>query len=135
MAEKGRAAYVTGGANGIGKAIVEMLVDRGAKVFIADRDIASAESLAATLNKNGAVVSYHKVDLTDWNQQVQAFEAAIAEFKRIDYVFPIAGIGEGKWLPNPSPLSGFQKPDLAVLDLDLTAVFYTAALAIQQFRR
>lgn len=73
--------------------------------------------------------------MTDWDQQVEAFETAIAEFGRIDYVFPAAGIAEGTWLPNPGPTTGFQKPGLTVMDLDLTAVFYTVALAIQQFRR
>lgn len=31
--------------------------------------------------------------------------------------------------------SGFEKPDLTVIDLDLTGVMYTVSLAVQQFRR
>lgn len=39
-------------------------------------------------------------------------------------------------MPNdPSKKSGFVKPDLTVLDADLTGVLYTVALALQQFRR
>ncbi|GME32580.1 NAD(P)-binding protein [Neofusicoccum parvum] len=135
MAEQGRTAYVTGGASGIGKAAVEMLVERGAKVFIADQNISAAESLAVSLNQKSKAVYSHEVDLTSWEQQLESFEAAVAQFGRIDYVLPVAGIAEGKWLQNPGPTTGFQKPDLGVLDLDLTAVFYTVALAIQQFRR
>lgn len=53
---------------------------------------------------------------------------------------PIAGIGERKWLPFPSETQAmkegeFAKPDLSVVDVDLTGVLYTIALAIQQFRR
>jgi len=32
--------------------------------------------------------------VTDWDSQRQGFEAAVKQFKRIDYVYPIAGIGE-----------------------------------------
>lgn len=53
---------------------------------------------------------------------------------------PIAGIGERKWLPFPEEGSAakpqeFSKPDLTVLDVDMTGVLYTVALAVQHFRR
>jgi NAD(P)-dependent dehydrogenase (short-subunit alcohol dehydrogenase family) len=56
-------------------------------------------------------------------------------------VAPIAGIGEKKWLPTfeemgkSGPGVDFVKPNLSVVDVDLTGVLYTIALAIQQFRR
>jgi hypothetical protein len=64
-----------------------------AKVLIADRDTKGAQSLADELNKKGKVVWVETVNVTDWDEQVKAFEAAISEFGRIDYVYPIAGIG------------------------------------------
>jgi len=59
---------------------------------------------------------------------------------RVSCIFPIAGIGEKKWLPFPSesndvPAHLFTRPDLSVLDVDLTGVLYTVALAVQHFRR
>ncbi|MGH7338808.1 MAG: SDR family NAD(P)-dependent oxidoreductase, partial [Myxococcota bacterium] len=42
---QGRAAVVTGGASGIGRALVRSLADAGASVAIADVDLASAEAL------------------------------------------------------------------------------------------
>lgn len=45
-------------------------------------------------------------------------------------------MGERVWTPNqPAMTSGFEKPDLTVIDLDLTGVMYTVSLAVQQFRR
>jgi hypothetical protein len=67
---------------------------------------------------------------------VKGFEAAISEFGRIDYVYPIAGIGERPWTPHHTgPKDAFVKPDLSVADVDMRAVLYTCSLALQQFRR
>ena len=83
------------------------------------------------------MASFGEVDVTSWDSQLVCFEKALAESGgRIDYVYAIAGIGERVWVPNdPSRKSGFVKPDLAVLDADLTGVLFTVALALQQFRR
>lgn len=76
-----------------------------------------------------------QVDVADWDSQLKGFEAAVKELGRIDYVYPIAGIGERSWLPNKPQATGFTKPDLTVMDVDANGVLYTAGLAIQQFRR
>lgn len=84
--------------------------------------------------ESGAQVTAVEVDITDWDQQVTAFETAIAALSRIDYVFPIAGIGERRWLPDSTD-GGWVKPNLVCVDTNLTGTLYTVALAIQQFRR
>jgi len=137
MSEAGKTAYITGGASGIARAVATMLIGRGAKVFIADRDAKGAQAFADELNKMGKTVALvGEVNVTDWDQQASCFEAAVKEFGRIDYVYPIAGISERKWTPHQEGGGkGFVKPDLSVLDIDLTGVFYTVSLAVQQFRR
>lgn len=59
----------------------------------------------------------------------------MADFGRIDYVYPIAGIGEKPWIPNDPSATGFVMPNLSAIDIDLTGVLYTVGLAVQQFRR
>ena len=49
----GRSAVVTGGAQGIGRAIVERLLDSGAAVAIWDRDGTLAEQAAGELGGRG----------------------------------------------------------------------------------
>jgi NAD(P)-dependent dehydrogenase (short-subunit alcohol dehydrogenase family) len=84
-------------------------------VFIADRDLAGAKAFAEEINqKEQGNAAAAEVDVADWEQQVRAFDAAIAAFGRIDYVYPIAGIGEKRWLPSTINPSGWEKPDLSV---------------------
>ena len=51
----GKNAVVTGGAQGIGRAIVERLLDSGASVAIWDRDGKLAEKTAGELKRNRRV--------------------------------------------------------------------------------
>jgi 2-hydroxycyclohexanecarboxyl-CoA dehydrogenase len=56
----GRRAFVSGGAKGIGAAIVRSFANAGAKVVIGDLDIASASALARQVGATAA-----KLDVTD----------------------------------------------------------------------
>ncbi|KAJ4358852.1 hypothetical protein N0V95_002705 [Ascochyta clinopodiicola] len=136
MSKAPRTAYITGGASGIGLALTKRLLDKGWYVCVADRDITKLESSDRL----------HTVqcDAASWESQVAAFQEAIdwrAEDKgQIHFVAPIAGIGDRKWIPFPEESTAadsqeFAKPDLTVLDVDLTGVLYTVALAVQHFRR
>jgi NAD(P)-dependent dehydrogenase (short-subunit alcohol dehydrogenase family) len=71
----GKAVLVTGGASGIGAAMVEAFAGQGARVFCIDIDAADGEALAARL---GATVRFHQADLADIAQlraTVSAIEA------------------------------------------------------------
>src|SRR5438445_578153 len=59
---EGKVAVVTGGAGGIGAAIVERYVAEGAAVAIADRALAPAEQLAKDLGARAFAVP---LDVTD----------------------------------------------------------------------
>lgn len=87
------------------------------------------------LNQSGHVANCARVDAASWDSQAKAFGQAVADFGRIDYVYPIAGIGERVSIANKHSSTGFEMPDLTVLDVDLTGVLYTISLAVQQFRR
>src|SRR5207302_10741242 len=59
----GRSAVVTGGAQGIGRAIVERLLKSGASVAIWDRDGKLAEQAARELQQHGQIAAF-AVDVT-----------------------------------------------------------------------
>jgi hypothetical protein len=89
------------------------------------------------LNKDGDQrIWTSEVNVADWDSQRLAFEKCLGVFNgRLDYVFPIAGIGERRSFPNRPNSSGFEKPDLSVIEVDEIGVIYTAWLGVQHFRR
>jgi NAD(P)-dependent dehydrogenase (short-subunit alcohol dehydrogenase family) len=107
------------------------------RVFIADRNLEGAEATAKELNagSNGKAAWAVQVDVVDWDSQAAGFEAAVKELGRIDYVFAVAGIPELSWLPNRPKATTFEKPNLAVFNVNANGVLLTSSLAIQQFRR
>ena len=89
----GRSAIVTGGAMGIGEAIVERLHEAGASVVIADVDLATAEEVAAALNAArpaGAVAV--RADVSDEDDVAAMVAATIDGFGGVDILVNNAGI-------------------------------------------
>ncbi|KAI8942144.1 hypothetical protein NX059_000233 [Plenodomus lindquistii] len=141
MLDGRRSAYITGGASGIGKALTVQLLDAGWRVFVADRNPSSRQDLMARPNQSNPMIGFTNCEASSWESQLAAFQQGLVFLRgRIDFVAPIAGIGEKKWIPfgeetNRLPVGVFAKPDLSVVDVDLTGVLYTISLAVQQFRR
>lgn len=123
----GRRAVVTGGAMGIGRAIVERLLDSGARVAIWDKDAAEAARTAAALGEAGRVVPV-SVDVTRWNEVEGAVRATDAALGGIDLLVCNAGIA-GPTMPVVDyPIEEWQR----ILDIDLTGVFYCLKAVVPQ---
>ena len=86
-----RMAVVTGGAQGIGRAIVERLLTSGAAVAIWDRDSALAEKTARELANSGRVEAV-AVDVTRLDEVERACAQTLARLRRIDILVNNAGI-------------------------------------------
>jgi NAD(P)-dependent dehydrogenase (short-subunit alcohol dehydrogenase family) len=87
----GRKAVVTGGAQGIGRAIVERFLESGADVAIWDRDVAQAETAADALKDKGRVAAV-AVDVTQYADVERARDATIKALGGIDILANNAGI-------------------------------------------
>jgi NAD(P)-dependent dehydrogenase (short-subunit alcohol dehydrogenase family) len=83
----GRRALVTGGANGIGAAIVRALAKAGVKVAVCDLDAAAAEGLAKEVG--GVAVA---IDVRHRASVEKAFSAAVERLGPLDIVAANAGV-------------------------------------------
>ena len=70
----GKAALVSGGASGLGGAVVRELASRGAEVAILDRDGEKADALASEL---GDKTVAFQADVTDEGQVKAAVDGAV----------------------------------------------------------
>jgi 3-oxoacyl-[acyl-carrier protein] reductase len=90
---EGKVALVTGGARGIGKAIVEDLASAGANVAFTYRSSAApAEELAARLASDGRKVVAYQNDASVTAEVQSLVERIIKEFGRFDILVNNAGI-------------------------------------------
>lgn len=115
----GKAALVTGGARGIGAAVVAALVHRGARVAVADLDEAAAKSQAARWGDRALAVG---CDVADEDSVRSAVETATRHFGVVTLLHNCAGIslhgrGDGP-LPEVS-LEAWQR----TLAVNLTGTF------------
>ena len=88
---KNRIAVVTGGAQGIGRAVTERFLASGAKVAIWDHDKGLAQKTASELMAKDNVIAV-SCDVTDAASVRSAREATLAHFARVDILVNNAGI-------------------------------------------
>src|SRR5215208_4701625 len=84
----GKAAIVTGSAQGIGRATAELLAEQGARVLINDLDADKAEQAASEIGGETAVFGG---DLTKEGVPDQLVQKAVDEFGQIDIIVNNAG--------------------------------------------
>jgi 3-oxoacyl-[acyl-carrier protein] reductase len=87
----GRMAVVTGGAQGIGRAIVERFLNSGAVVAIWDRDFRLAKNTAEELAAAGRVSAFG-VDVRNYADVERARDETLKSLERIDILVNNAGI-------------------------------------------
>ncbi len=84
----GKRAIVSGGSKGIGRAIVEALVDEGASVAFCARTEADVTAAARALTERGGTVQGSVLDVTDAAALAQWVATAAEQLGGIDIVIP-----------------------------------------------
>jgi 3-oxoacyl-[acyl-carrier protein] reductase len=88
----GRRAFVTGGANGIGRATALLLAARGASVAVVDREGGAAAKLARRIVESGGEALAQTADVTDADAMQRAADHADDAFGGIDILVSNAGV-------------------------------------------
>ncbi len=88
----GQVALVTGGADGLGKAIAKRLLAEGASVALFDRNAGLLDSTARELSTPNSPARGYSVDVSQENQVREAIDQVVADFGQLDVVVHAAGI-------------------------------------------
>ncbi len=120
---KDKVALITGGANGIGKAVAETFHKAGAKIVIWDLDV-EGQKTADSLNGK-----FYKVNTSDREGLEKATQKVLSDFGRIDILVNNAGI-----LRDSSFLKMTDDLWDSVINVNLTGV-YNCAKAIVPYMK
>lgn len=127
---KDKVAIVTGGAGGIGSAIVRAYVKEGAKVAIVDVNHENGKKLSDELNAAGHGTLFILTDLTQQRSLQACIDRVIEKYNRIDILVNNA---------HASRLKGFldiTDEDLALsMNTGFYATFYLCQLAIPYLQK
>lgn len=130
MRVKGKMAFVTGGASGLGRAAALMLAKEGAKIAIADINTEGARAVAAEINAVHSDSGFaYTLDVTDEAGWQEVLKAAHDAMGGLNILLNNAGIGGGGTV---------EETDFEtwrhVLSVDLDSVFLGCKYAVPLMR-
>ncbi|MCL4149439.1 UNVERIFIED_CONTAM: hypothetical protein GTU68_001809 [Idotea baltica] len=97
-----KVAVVTGGANGIGKATIEIFLNNNARIALIDIDRKGLE-LCESWQAKGYDIKFYDCNITDYDATIKVFDQIADDFGQIDILINNAGI--------------------TIIDVNLTGVF------------
>lgn len=122
-----KVAYITGGTKGIGFGIAKALVENGVKVAISGRNITDVEKAKQALGNQNILAL--QSDVRNYEDEVKAVEAIVAEFGQLDIVIANAGLGKF------APIDQLSLEDWnAMIETNLTGVFHTMKATVEQLK-
>lgn len=123
---EGKTAVVTGGGNGIGRAIASRLADAAATVVVADIDEESGEQTTRALEADGHDALFVPTDVTDEADVETLLDVTMDEFGSLDIIVSNAGAsGDDDVLHRTSPETWRR-----MIELNLTSHYLLARSAI-----
>jgi len=127
---KGKAAIITGGAQGIGKAIAIRLAQAGADIVIPDIKIEIADETAKEIQQSGVKALSVEASVTDLDQMNLVVEKTVKTFGNISILVNNAGITRDNLL-----LRMKDEDWKAVLDVNLRGAFICTKAVLRQMLR
>jgi NAD(P)-dependent dehydrogenase (short-subunit alcohol dehydrogenase family) len=128
----GKNTVITGAGAGVGRATALAFAREGARVAVADRDLARATETATLVNEAGGTAIPVAADVSVEDDVVAMIAAAVAAFGSLDVLYNNAGI--------PTPRLGMAFEDHTLEDfhrlvgVNLGGVFLGCKYAVLQFK-
>jgi NAD(P)-dependent dehydrogenase (short-subunit alcohol dehydrogenase family) len=122
---RGQVAVVTGGGDGIGRAVCLRLAAEGASVAVLDIDAPSARETVREVTAAGGAAVAIECDVTDEQAVADAMEATVSSCSRLDVLINNAGIATDRSCTDTT-LDNWNR----VLAVNLTGAFLCAKHAI-----
>src|SRR5512140_1163904 len=110
----GKLAVVTGGASGIGESCAQLLVEKGYRVLIADRDADRASAAASAMRAKA-----YAVDVSDASAIERFAERVTEESGPVEVLVTSAGITQKPLPPEEFPIEDWDR----VLSVDLRGTY------------
>jgi NAD(P)-dependent dehydrogenase (short-subunit alcohol dehydrogenase family) len=126
-----KAAVVTGGASGIGRATALLFAQAGARVAIFDLDETGGQQTVEEIQTNGGGAIFVRTDVSVAQDVESAVKRTVAEFGRLDVIFNGAGLSGRKWGDGPTADCTEEAWD-RVLAINLKSVFLGCKYAIRE---
>uniref|UniRef100_A0A8C6WN35 Hydroxysteroid (17-beta) dehydrogenase 14 n=1 Tax=Neogobius melanostomus TaxID=47308 RepID=A0A8C6WN35_9GOBI len=127
-----KVVVVTGGSKGIGRGIVSVFVENGAKVVFCARGAAAGEALEAELNPKGpGCCRFISCDMSKEEDIQRLITFTVEQFGHIDCLVNNAG-----WHPPHKPTDDTSAQEFRdLLDLNLVSYFLASKLALPFLRQ
>ncbi len=125
-----KVAYITGGTKGIGYGIAKALLEKGMKVAITGRSLASAVKAAETLSTDASNILALESDVSSLASEQQAIAATIKQFGQLDVLVANAGVGHFGSIETIT-----EEQWKETLDTNLTGVFNSVKASIESLKQ
>ena len=127
----GKAALVTGGSRGIGRAVAEGLAAAGAKVVVNGREASVVDEVVEAIRSSGGAADAGVGSVADFDTAGDLVEQCVARFGAIDVLVNCAGIAEpaGSSILDLAPEAWNE-----LIGIHLTSVFNTCRHAAPRMR-
>ena len=126
MLLEGKVAVVTGGAQGIGRAIAESLATAGADVVVADMDPGRSAETVDAVSRLGRRALNVKVNVAEWSEAKSMVDQVVQDWGHIDILVNNAGITRDGLLVRMK-----EEDWNLVLQVNLNGTFHCTKAALQ----
>ncbi|MBD3882413.1 SDR family oxidoreductase [Phormidium tenue FACHB-886] len=126
----GKTILITGGAGDIGQATAQRFASYGAAIVLLDLNEAKLSEAAAALELHQVPLATFRCNVTDPDEVTKAFDRAVSQIGRIDYVFNNAGYQGVFAKTEDYPAEDFQK----VISINVVGVYHVLQAAATHLR-